>query len=102
MSPAQMKKAGGLAADTAQYVEGLRKGVLTTTQELTASGWLGAASAKFLKAMNEWDRQMALVREDLDKMSRDLGESSITYAAAEQDVEAGMNRVDALINANAR
>lgn len=97
-SPAQIKKASELVADTAQYVEGLRKGVETTTQELTASGWLGAASAKFLGAMRKWDEQMMLVRGDLETIARNMGDSSITYDAADQDVQAGMGRVDSLIN----
>ncbi|MER7129967.1 WXG100 family type VII secretion target [Streptosporangium saharense] len=101
-SPAQIKKASELVVDTAQYVEGLRKGVETTTQELTASGWLGTASAKFLAAMREWDRQMVIVRSDLEKIAGNLGDSSITYDAADQDVQAGVGRVDALINTGVR
>ncbi|MEV7009920.1 WXG100 family type VII secretion target [Streptosporangium sp. NPDC051022] len=101
-SPAQIKKASELVTDTAQYVEGLRKGVETTTQELTASGWLGSASAKFLAAMRKWDEQMLIVRGDLETIARNLGDSSITYDAADQDVQAGMGRVDALINTGAK
>ncbi|GAA3115120.1 WXG100 family type VII secretion target [Streptosporangium carneum] len=97
-SPAQIKKASELVVDTAQYVEGLRKSVESKTVELTASGWLGAASAKFLAAMRKWDEQMMIVRGDLETIARNLGDSSITYDAADQDVQAGMGRVDALIN----
>jgi WXG100 family type VII secretion target len=101
-SPAQIKKASELVVDTAQYVEGLRKGVQTTTQELTATGWLGTASAKFLQAMTKWDEQMMIVRRDLESIAQKMGDNSITYSAADQDVQSGMNRVDALINTGTR
>ncbi|GGK50500.1 hypothetical protein Ppa06_09130 [Planomonospora parontospora subsp. parontospora] len=101
-SPAQIKKASELVVDTAQYVEGLRKGVQTTTQELTATGWLGTASARFLQAMTKWDEQMMIVRRDLESIAQKMGDNSITYSAADQDVQSGMNRVDALINTGTR
>ncbi|GGL56135.1 WXG100 family type VII secretion target [Planomonospora parontospora] len=101
-SPAQIKKASELVVDTAQYVEGLRKGVQTTTQELTATGWLGTASAKFLQAMTKWDEQMMIVRRDLESIAQKMGDNSITYSAADQDVQSGMNRVDSLINTGTR
>ncbi|MBG0815328.1 WXG100 family type VII secretion target [Planomonospora sp. ID82291] len=101
-SPAQIKQASELVVDTAQYIEGLRKGVQTTAQELTATGWLGTASARFLQAMTKWDEQMMIVRRDLESIAQKMGDNSITYSAADQDVQSGMNRVDALINTGAR
>lgn len=97
-SAAQIQKGSELVVDTAQYVEGLRKGVETTTLELTSSGWLGPASAKFVSAMRAWDEQMLIVRQDLEEIARKMGDNSIVYSAADQDVQAGIGRVDALIN----
>jgi WXG100 family type VII secretion target len=97
-SATQIRRASELVVDTAQYVDGLRRGVETTTQELTASGWLGPASARFVGAMRKWDEQMMIVRRDLESIARKMGDNSITYSAADQDVQSGMNRVDSLIN----
>lgn len=97
-SPEKISKGAGLVADAAQQVEGMRKGVEITTQELTASGWLGTASAKFLQAMTAWDKQMTIVRQDLEGIADRMGQNVVVYSAADQDVQSGMGRVDSLIN----
>ncbi|WP_326825241.1 WXG100 family type VII secretion target [Streptosporangium sp. NBC_01756] len=97
-SPDKIRTGAGLVADAAQNVEGLRRGVSVTTQELTASGWLGTASAKFLQAMTAWDKQMLIVRNDLEDIADRMGQNVVVYSAADQDVQSGMGRVDSLIN----
>ncbi|MET9066860.1 WXG100 family type VII secretion target [Streptosporangium sandarakinum] len=94
----KLQKVRNEVVDTAQYIEGMRKGVNTTTLELTASGWLGSASARFQQAMTKWDQAMVRVRQDLETIAEKVGQNTITYAAADEDVQSGMNRVDALIN----
>ncbi|WP_329085323.1 MULTISPECIES: WXG100 family type VII secretion target [unclassified Streptosporangium] len=96
-SPA-LQLAAGDVVDTAQYIEGLRQGVRTVTEELTGSGWLGAASGKFRSAMTRWDEQMLIVRRDLETIAENMGASAVSYSAADQDVDAGMSMVDSLIN----
>jgi WXG100 family type VII secretion target len=100
-SPEKIRIGAGQVVDAAQHVEGLRKGVQLTTQELTASGWLGAASGKFLQAMAKWDEQMMIVRRDLEGIADKMGQNVVVYSAADQDVQAGMGRVDSLINTGA-
>ncbi|MFJ2030183.1 WXG100 family type VII secretion target [Streptosporangium sp. NPDC087985] len=96
---AKIKLASEQVVDTAQFVDGLRRKVAEDTQALTASGWLGAASAKFLQAMTKWDEQAMIVRRDLETIASNMGQNSVTYSANDQDVQSGMNRVDSLINA---
>ena len=96
-SASQIQKGSELVVDTAQYVEGLRKGVHTIMDELK-TGWLGPASGRFLNAMVKWDEQMVIVRTDLESIARKMGDNSITYSAADQDVQEGVGRVDSLIN----
>jgi WXG100 family type VII secretion target len=97
-SPEKIQKASTLVVDTAQFVEGLRKQVETDTMELKASGWKGAASEKFSLAMAEWNKQMVLVRTELETIARKLGQNAVTYSANDEDVMAGVSRVDQLIN----
>lgn len=97
-SASQIQKGSELVVDTAQYIEGLRRGVETTTLELTSSGWLGPASVKFVRAMRAWDEQMMIVRQDLESIAQKMGDNSIVYSAADQDVQAGVGRVESLIN----
>ncbi|GLW05011.1 hypothetical protein Misp01_01410 [Microtetraspora sp. NBRC 13810] len=96
--PEQITQGAQLVEDTAQYVEGLRKGVQTLTSELTSAGWLGSASAKFVQAMVKWDEQAMIVRRDLETIAKNMGDNVIVYRATEADVQSGMNRVDSLIN----
>ncbi|MEU9834376.1 WXG100 family type VII secretion target [Streptosporangium sp. NPDC048047] len=97
-SPEKINLGATQVVDTAQFVEGLRRGVATTTQELTASGWLGAAAVKFQQAMTKWDEQALIIRRDLEDIADRMGQNAVTYSGADQDVQSGMNRVDSLIN----
>ncbi|MFF3664256.1 WXG100 family type VII secretion target [Microtetraspora malaysiensis] len=97
-SPAQITKASGHVVDTAQYIEGLRAGVETTANGLLATGWMGPAAAVFKRAMITWNDSMRTVREDLESIADTMGVNAIVYDAADQDVQAGVGRVESLIN----
>ncbi|MET8334013.1 WXG100 family type VII secretion target [Streptosporangium canum] len=100
-SPEKIRTGAGHVVDAAQNVNGLRRGVAITTQELTASGWLGGAAAKFQQAMKKWDEQMLIVQQDLEGIADKMGQNVVVYSAADQDVQSGMGRVDSLINTGA-
>ncbi|WP_336207648.1 WXG100 family type VII secretion target [Nonomuraea sp. LPB2021202275-12-8] len=97
-TPSQLKKASGHIADTAQYVEGLRVSVETTANGLLASGWMGPAAQIFRRAMTTWDNSMRNVRTDLEQISETMSGNAVVYEANDADVQAGMNRVNDLIN----
>ncbi|MFF4773024.1 WXG100 family type VII secretion target [Microtetraspora fusca] len=97
-SPAQIKIASSHVVDTAQYIEGLRAGVETTANGLLATGWIGPAAAVFRRAMTTWNDSMRAVREDLESIAETMGVNAIVYDAADQDVQAGVGRVESLIN----
>ncbi|MEU5864819.1 MULTISPECIES: WXG100 family type VII secretion target [unclassified Nonomuraea] len=97
-SPSQIKVASGHVVDTAQYIEGLRTAVETTSNGLLNTGWLGPAAARFKNAMTNWDNSMRAVRTDLEGIADKMGVNAVVYSAADQDVQAGMGRVESLIN----
>jgi WXG100 family type VII secretion target len=97
-SPGQIKVASGHVVDTAQYIEGLRSAAETTSNGLLSTGWLGPAAARFRKAMEVWDNSMRAVRTDLEGIAEKMGANAVTYSAADQDVQAGVGRVESLIN----
>jgi WXG100 family type VII secretion target len=97
-SPAQIKVASGHVVDTAQYIEGLRTAVETTSNGLLNTGWLGPAAARFKRAMDGWDNSMRAVRTDLEGIAEKMGVNAVVYSAADQDVQAGVGRVESLIN----
>ncbi|MEV4392063.1 WXG100 family type VII secretion target [Nonomuraea sp. NPDC049607] len=97
-SPSQIKVASGHVVDTAQYIEGLRTAVETTANGLLTTGWLGPAAARFQKAMTSWDESMRAVRTDLELIADNMGVNAVVYSAADEDVQAGMGRVESLIN----
>jgi WXG100 family type VII secretion target len=109
-SPEQLKAAAGHVERTAQYIEGLRKGVSNTVQELVASGsashWEGGAAIKYRQHMDAWDGACRRVIQDLETMYDNMNVGAGIYAAAEADahdmnlggVAANENRVDSLIN----
>lgn len=101
-SPAQIKIASGHVVDTAQYIEGLRAGVETTANGLLATGWIGGAADTFRRAMDAWDKSMRVVRDDLDQIAQTMGANAVVYDAADQDVMAGVGRVESLINVDIR
>ncbi|MFC7589983.1 WXG100 family type VII secretion target [Nonomuraea antimicrobica] len=101
-SPAQITKASGHVVDTAQYIEGLRVSVETTSNGLLNTGWLGPAASKFRQAMLNWDTQMRAVRTDLESIADRMGVNAITYSAADADVQAGVGRVENLINVDVK
>ncbi|MFG1703420.1 WXG100 family type VII secretion target [Nonomuraea sp. M3C6] len=101
-SPGQISKASGHVVDTAQYIEGLRSAVETTANGLLSTGWLGPAAAKFRTAMTNWDTNMRNVRTDLERIAENMGVNAITYSAADQDVQAGVGRVESLINVDVK
>ncbi|MBF8185448.1 WXG100 family type VII secretion target [Nonomuraea sp. K274] len=101
-SPSQISKASGHVVDTAQYVEGLRVSVETTANGLLTTGWLGPAAAKFRTAMTTWDNSMRAVRTDLEGIADKMGVNSVVYSAADQDVQAGVGRVESLLNVDVK
>ncbi|MEV0591867.1 WXG100 family type VII secretion target [Nonomuraea cavernae] len=112
-SPAQLKTAAGYVEVAAQNIEGLRKGVATTVQELAASGvasgWEGTAAVKYKQHMDTWDVICKRIIQDLEKIYDHLNVGAGAYAAAEADshniglggIESNTNSVDALINVRA-
>ncbi|MEV4110561.1 WXG100 family type VII secretion target [Nonomuraea sp. NPDC049695] len=101
-SPSQLKTASGHVVDTAQYIEGLRVAVETTANGLLNTGWLGPAAAKFKSAMTNWDNSMRTVRTDLEGIADKMGVNAVVYDAADQDVQAGVGRVESLINVDVK
>jgi WXG100 family type VII secretion target len=101
-SPSQISKASGHVVNTAQFIEGLRTSVETTSNGLLNTGWLGPAAAKFRTAMTNWDNQMRAVRQDLEGIADKMGVNAITYSAADEDVQAGVGRVESLINVDVK
>ncbi|GGT15328.1 WXG100 family type VII secretion target [Nonomuraea spiralis] len=97
-TPGQIKTASGHVVDTAQYIEGLRVSVETTANGLLNTGWLGPAAARFRTAMTNWDNSMRNVRLDLEDIAEKMGVNAVVYSAADEDVQAGMGRVESLIN----
>ncbi|MEU8247159.1 WXG100 family type VII secretion target [Nonomuraea sp. NPDC048916] len=112
-SPAQLQNAARYVEAAAQNIEGLRKGVATTVQELTASGvasgWEGTAAVKYRQHMDTWDVICKRIIQDLEKIYDNLNVGAGIYSKAEADshniglsgVEANTNAVDALINVKA-
>ncbi|TDE59954.1 WXG100 family type VII secretion target [Nonomuraea mesophila] len=101
-SPGQISKASAHVVDTAQYIEGLRVATETTATGLLNTGWLGPAAAKFRIAMNNWDASMRAVRTDLEGIADKMGVNSVVYSATDQDVQAGVGRVENLINVDVK
>ncbi|RSN14678.1 hypothetical protein DMB42_09405 [Nonomuraea sp. WAC 01424] len=97
-TPGQIKAASGHVVDTAQYIEGLRVSVETTANGLLNTGWLGPAAARFKTAMTNWDNSMRNVRTDLEGIADKMGVNAVVYSAADEDVQAGVGRVESLIN----
>ncbi|SFL16222.1 WXG100 family type VII secretion target [Streptosporangium canum] len=95
----KIREASLQVADTAQFVDGLRRRVNDDTALLMTSGWLGPAAGKFKLAMEAWDTQALRIRQDLETIAENMGMNSVTYSQADDDVQQGMNRVDSLINA---
>ncbi|MER6943397.1 WXG100 family type VII secretion target [Nonomuraea sp. NPDC000554] len=112
-SPAQLQTAARYVETAARNIEGLRKGVATTVQELTASGvasgWEGTAAGKYKQHMDSWDMICNNIIKDLEKIYDNLNVGAGIYSAAEADshniglsgVGANTNRVDDLINVKA-
>ncbi|WP_433244236.1 WXG100 family type VII secretion target [Streptosporangium sp. CA-135522] len=101
-SPEKIQKASNLVVDAAQFIEGLRKQAEAEIEALKQSGWHGTASGKFAAAMSTWNTKMVGVRTELETIAQNLGQNAITYSANDEDVMAGVSRVDALINGSLR
>ncbi|WP_275888204.1 WXG100 family type VII secretion target [Nonomuraea lactucae] len=112
-SPTQLQNAARFVEAAAQNIEGLRKGVATTVQELTASGvasgWEGAAAVKYKQHMDNWDMICKRIIQDLEKIYDNLNVGAGVYGRAEADshniglggIDADTNKVDELINVRA-
>ncbi|MEU0565512.1 WXG100 family type VII secretion target [Nonomuraea sp. NPDC005983] len=121
-SPQQLNVAAGHVEAAVTYIEGLRKGVGNTVNELVNSGqashWEGGAAIKYRLHMEKWDKACQDIILDLRLIYDNLRDSSSTYAKAEEEVRqhnanliesdvnvagvgANENRVDSLINVKA-
>ncbi|MFI6501417.1 WXG100 family type VII secretion target [Nonomuraea typhae] len=86
---------------SAEAVKKMRGDVVTEVAELRATGWLGEAAAAFEKAMNDWDRLMADVENDLRGIAQNMDANAKTYAAAREEARQQVNVIDSLINLGA-
>ncbi|MFG3435864.1 WXG100 family type VII secretion target [Nonomuraea sp. NPDC047897] len=113
-SPEQVTKAAGQVQAAAQQIEGLRKGVAATVQELLASGqaksWQGNAATKYKMHMDQWDQGARRILESLERIYDNMNVSAKIYSAAAAEAEDNMriggvganeNAVDSLINVRA-
>ncbi|GAA2818289.1 WXG100 family type VII secretion target [Nonomuraea rubra] len=101
-SSSQINLAAGNVTDTAQFIEGLRVAVETTSNGLLSADWLGPAANRFRTIMESWDAQMRAVRQDLEGIAEKMGANAITYSMNDEDVMAGVGKVEALINAEVK
>ncbi|GAA4940484.1 WXG100 family type VII secretion target [Nonomuraea thailandensis] len=101
-SSSQINLAAGHVTDTAQFIEGLRVATETTSNGLLNADWLGPAANRFRTIMESWDNQMRAVRQDLEGIAEKMGANAITYSMTDDDVQAGVGKVESLINAQVK
>ncbi|MFI7441209.1 WXG100 family type VII secretion target [Nonomuraea indica] len=112
-SPEQVQKAANLVQAAATQIQGLRKGVAGTVQELLDSGpaksWQGDAAAKYRMHMAQWDQGAQRIIDSLERIYDNMNVSAGIYSAAAAEagdnlkvlgehVGANENAVDSLIN----
>ncbi|MDP9849393.1 WXG100 family type VII secretion target [Streptosporangium lutulentum] len=95
-------RAAARVLDASQQIEGMRQRVAIHADELLdkgpEGGWKGGAAGKYRIAMERWSQKAASVRMDLERIADNMDLNAKNYNSMTADVDAGMNRVDALIN----
>jgi WXG100 family type VII secretion target len=99
-----LRSAAIRVVDASQEIEGMRQRVNTLTEQLLAAGggWTGPAANTYRRAMAGWSEKAATVRRDLEVIADNMHLNAATYGDANDDIGAGMNKVDALINGSAK
>ena len=102
----QLSRAAGICEEAAQYIEGMRKRVVTINVDLK-NAWKGNAARSFGSALDQWDTDFKGVIKILHDIYERLEKGGGVYGSAENHTweiaklngDGSAGRIDDLINA---
>jgi WXG100 family type VII secretion target len=92
-----MGRAAQQVRDATEVINGLENQVDTHLANLLG-GWKGEASTKFAGLLNEWLLDFRNIRQQLETMVEKLHGTAQQYQVTEQDEQAGLNQLSAVLN----
>ncbi|WP_157963987.1 WXG100 family type VII secretion target [Actinocorallia populi] len=94
---AKMAQAASQIEDAANDIRGMQTG-LNGRKGAMMEGWVGNASLAFNKVFTEFDQAFRTTLEQLDKIHEKLVDNRIRYEANEDQTQADIQRLNALLN----
>lgn len=94
---AKMAQSASQVEDAASDIRSLQAG-LNGRKGAMLEGWVGNSSLAFNKVFTDFDRAFRTTLEQLDKIHEKLVDNRIRYEANEDQTQADMQRLNALLN----
>jgi WXG100 family type VII secretion target len=94
---AKMAQAAAQIEEAANDIKGLQNG-LNTQKGAMMAGWVGNAAAAFERVFNEFNGAFNTTLNELNKIHEKLVDNRIRYEANEEQTQADIARLNALLN----
>lgn len=94
---AKMAQAASQIEDAANDIRGMQVS-LNSRKAAMMDGWVGNASFAFTQVFAQFDKAFKTTLEELDKIHEKLVDNRIRYEANEEQTQADIQRLNALLN----